>query len=80
MEGDDVIILQKEKAPQQYIYRDGKLSPSKAKTPELKQRALAHALWPMQAYRDKTYRLLDAEQNAVLESKTPAYAKVQTEK
>lgn len=56
MEGNNVVILQKERQPLQFIYRDKSLTPSELDN-ELTHKALAHSVWPVNAYRNKTYRL-----------------------
>jgi len=61
MEGDEVVILQQDKEPLQFSYRQKKLLAAESANPELESRALATAIWPMIAYRDKTYRLPSAE-------------------
>jgi len=56
--GDQVIILQPEKPPAQYIYRNLELVDKKTSPdPELAANALAHALWPSLAFR-KSYHTL----------------------
>ncbi len=58
LKGDQLLVLQPERAPTQYRYRiEGeKLSPV-AVDPTLAKTALAHALWPSWAYRNERYTL-----------------------
>ncbi len=57
LEGEKVVILQKDLPPQQFDYQNEKLTPSLAIDPEFQQRSEAHALWAMWAYKTKSYRL-----------------------
>jgi phosphoglycerol transferase MdoB-like AlkP superfamily enzyme len=56
MVGDQVVVHAPDKPPIQYIFRNEKLEPTQ-KQPELIQDALAQALWPIIAYRERQYRL-----------------------
>ena len=56
MQGDQVVVFQKERSPLQFTYSDKKLSPGTL-DPILMHQAKAHALWPIKTYRDKSYRL-----------------------
>jgi phosphoglycerol transferase MdoB-like AlkP superfamily enzyme len=55
---EKVIILQRKLPPQTFLYNPGgTLRPDPEPDPDLKQQALAHALWPVMMIRDKAYRL-----------------------
>lgn len=56
MVGDQVVIHTPNKPATQYVFRNSKLEPTH-KQPELVRDALAHALWPILAYRKQQYRL-----------------------
>lgn len=56
MQGDQVVVFQKERSPLQFTYSDKKLSPSSLDL-ILMHQAKAHALWSIKTYRDKSYRL-----------------------
>jgi phosphoglycerol transferase MdoB-like AlkP superfamily enzyme len=56
MVGDQVVIHAPQKPAMQYVFRNGKLEPTHEQ-PELIRDALAHALWPINAYRERQYRL-----------------------
>jgi|WetSurMetagenome_2_1015567.scaffolds.fasta_scaffold12959_2 phosphoglycerol transferase MdoB-like AlkP superfamily enzyme len=56
MVGDQVVIHSPNKSATQYVFRNGKLEPTQ-KQPELIRDALAQALWPIIAYRERQYRL-----------------------
>lgn len=57
MEGDRVVILQKDLAPKSYYYRDGKLSESGGEFKALVDKALAYPTFAQAAYTDRLYRL-----------------------
>lgn len=57
LQGQDVVILQKDRPMSQFIYRNKKLIPAKSTNSSLQRTARAHALWPMKAYKNKEYRL-----------------------
>ncbi len=52
--GDRVVIRQPDKAPLQFLYRDGKLQPQPL-DPALAEIEQAHLLWPAWAYREGRY-------------------------
>jgi phosphoglycerol transferase MdoB-like AlkP superfamily enzyme len=54
--GDQVVVHAPDKPPIQYVFRNGKLEPTQEQ-PELIRDALAQALWPIIAYRERQYRL-----------------------
>lgn len=56
MVGDQVVIHIPNKPATQYVFRNGKLEPT-TRQHELVQDALAQALWPINAYRGRQYRL-----------------------
>ncbi len=56
MVGDQVAIHRPSKKPEVFSYRQGKLVAAET-NPELVKDALAHALWPSIAYREKRYHL-----------------------
>jgi phosphoglycerol transferase MdoB-like AlkP superfamily enzyme len=56
MVGDRVVIHTPNKPASEYIYLQGKLKPVEGQ-PELIRDALAQAIWPSIAYREKWYRL-----------------------
>ena len=56
MVGDQVVVHTPDKPPIQYVFRNGKLEPTQEQ-PELIRDALAQALWPIIAYRERQYRL-----------------------
>ncbi|GAB4347421.1 MAG: LTA synthase family protein [Gammaproteobacteria bacterium] len=57
MEGDRVIILQKDREAETYRYREGTLIPESISDVSLMNQALAHSRWPQLAYRKRLYRL-----------------------
>ncbi len=57
MEGDDVVILQKDLPAKQYEYVDDKLVPAATGRPDLEHKALAHSAWSSIAYDKSLYRL-----------------------
>jgi phosphoglycerol transferase MdoB-like AlkP superfamily enzyme len=65
MEGEDVVIHQKNLPLQQYRYKDGVLTLATSKNSKLQDRARAHALWPMFAYKTKSYRLPEKDNKLV---------------
>jgi len=56
MVGDQVVIHIPNKPASQYVFRNGKLKPT-SRQHELIRDALAQALWPINAYRERQYRL-----------------------
>lgn len=56
MQDDNVVILQKSHAPQQFKYQNKRLITSSLDS-ELTNTAIAHSIWPVQTYREKLYRL-----------------------
>ncbi|OPY68975.1 MAG: Lipoteichoic acid synthase 2 [Syntrophorhabdus sp. PtaU1.Bin002] len=56
MVGDQVVIHTPNRPAIQYVFRNDKLEPTQEQ-PELIRDALAQALWPIIAYREKQYRL-----------------------
>ena len=58
MEEERVVILQPDREPLQFVYQDNHLIPTHI-DPELFQTALAHSIWPVRAYQDKSYRLAE---------------------
>ncbi len=56
MIGDQVVIHAPNKPATQYVFRNSKLEPA-PKQPELVRDALAQALWPINAYLKRQYRL-----------------------
>ena len=57
MEGDRVAILQKDRPIAEYTYDAGRLLPADSETPDLANKALAHASWSSMAYEQGLYRL-----------------------
>jgi len=55
MVGDQVVIHIPNKPASQFVFRNGKLEPA-PKQPEMIRDALAQALWPVHAYRERQYR------------------------
>ena len=64
MEGEDVVILQKDKAPENYRYVDGKLVPSQPDDPGIVTRAIAHSIWSSVAYEKSLYRMHEEHSKA----------------
>jgi len=60
MLGDRVVIHTPDRPATQYHFQDGRLEEVKAQ-PELIRNALAQAIWPTIAYREKRYRLDERE-------------------
>jgi len=56
MVGDQVVIHTPNKPASQFVYREEKLEPTEI-NPDLVRDALAQAIWPTIAYREKRYRL-----------------------
>jgi phosphoglycerol transferase MdoB-like AlkP superfamily enzyme len=65
MEGDKVVVLLKDQPIQHFVYTDERLVPSPVANIALENRALAHALWPMLAYKEKSYRLPSNRKNEI---------------
>ncbi|MGB5579684.1 MAG: hypothetical protein WBM68_03900, partial [Woeseia sp.] len=57
-EEDRVVVLRKEKPAALFRYAGGELT-ALPDDPEIIERAKALAVWPVQAYRERTYRLPD---------------------
>jgi hypothetical protein len=57
MEGDQVVILQKDLEPLQIPYRDGRFGNRVQVDHKLLEKALAHANWSSMAYEKSLYRL-----------------------
>jgi len=57
MKGNKVIIHQPFKASEQYIFKNGILTPETNVDLALDKLALSHALWPSLAYKEQHYRL-----------------------
>ena len=57
MEGERVVVLQKDSPIRHFLYRDGRLVPRNQSDQALATRALAHAAWSSMAYEDSLYRL-----------------------
>lgn len=56
MEGEHVVVLQKDLPSRNFVYRDGHLSADDSPDTELEKRALAHAAWSSLAYEKGLYR------------------------
>jgi phosphoglycerol transferase MdoB-like AlkP superfamily enzyme len=61
MEGDRVVVLQKNLPASQFRYRDGRLMAEAAVDPELLKKAIAHSAWSSMAYERSLYRLPAAD-------------------
>ncbi len=59
MEGNKVAILQKNKPVSEYIYKNKNLIQTQNINPELRKKALAHAVWTNSTYQNSRYRLKD---------------------
>lgn len=59
MEGNKVAILQKNKPVSEYIYKNKNLIHTQNINPELRKKALAHAVWTNSTYQNSRYRLKD---------------------
>jgi phosphoglycerol transferase MdoB-like AlkP superfamily enzyme len=57
MEGNNIVIMEKDRPIEQYVYTGGRLLPAQAPSEALKQKALAHSLWSSMAYLEHLYRL-----------------------
>lgn len=57
LRGEEVVIHEPRKPGRQFRYAGGRLVPVEHADEELVRDALAHALWPSAAYRDRSYRL-----------------------
>lgn len=57
MEGQDVVVLQKDLPIREYDYRDGALMPKRFFDSPLAQRAIAHSAWSSMAYERMLHRL-----------------------
>lgn len=57
LQGQDVVILRKDRSLSQFIYQNKKLNLAGSIDSSLQRTALAHALWPMKAYKTKEYHL-----------------------
>ena len=60
MVGEKVVIHTPDKPARQYVYREGRLEEAREE-PELIRDALAEALWPAIAYRERRYRIQPME-------------------
>lgn len=56
MQGDKVLVLQKQQAPQQFLYANGELREASVETPMV-ETAMALSAWPFIAYGENSYRL-----------------------
>ena len=68
MEDDQVVVLQKNKAPLSFVYKDERLKKTKEDNQALVEKAKAHANWSLIAYRDKLYRLPEQKTLTALET------------
>ncbi len=57
MEEGKVVVLQKGKDAKQFLYREETLTSDPDIDTDFQKRALAHAIWPIQTYNNKSYRL-----------------------
>jgi len=57
MEGDQVVVLQKDLPAQQYRYRNGVLTATDQIDPDLLNKALATSVWTAMAYEQALYRI-----------------------
>jgi phosphoglycerol transferase MdoB-like AlkP superfamily enzyme len=57
MEGDQVIVMQRDQPPKQFRYVDRRLEPAEDVDAGLKEKALAHSVWSSLAYEQSLYRL-----------------------
>lgn len=64
MEGEQVVILQKNRPVREYVYKDGTLIPEQNSDSRLTNRALAHSAWSSMAYERSLYRLPEETQAA----------------
>lgn len=64
MEGNNVVLLQKDKAPENYRYLDGKLVPFEPDDPTIVTRAIAHSIWSSLAYEKSLYKMRHGENHA----------------
>ncbi len=70
MEDNQVVVLQKDKQPLEFIYQDETLKPSPEIHTKLVDKALAHANWSLLAYRNHLYHL---PEQAVTENRTDVH-------
>lgn len=66
LKGEHVIIHEPHRPARQFRYVDGRLHAVADIDPELEREALAHALWPSLAYRERLYRPPAGAGNSVL--------------
>lgn len=57
MEGDQVVVLQKDRPVRQYLFSGGRLASEDHVDEELATRAIAHSVWSSIAYQKSLYRL-----------------------
>lgn len=57
MRGNDVVVMEMDKAPALYLRTDKGLIPAIKLDPQLIQRALAYTVWSATAYQERLYRL-----------------------
>ncbi|MGD8340373.1 MAG: LTA synthase family protein [Gammaproteobacteria bacterium] len=57
MQGDEIVVLRKDLAPEQFTYDGAHLTQSPMLDPDLLQLSQAHASWSSLAYEEKLYRL-----------------------
>lgn len=63
MEGERVVIFERDKAPAQYRYRDGELDAAEEEQPFIDE-AMAHSLWGPISYKERLHRLPAGSQMA----------------
>lgn len=63
MEGEQVVVLQKNLPVREYIYHDGTLIPEQNPDSRLANRAIAHSAWSSMAYERSLYRLPEEGQD-----------------
>jgi phosphoglycerol transferase MdoB-like AlkP superfamily enzyme len=57
MQGNDIVVLRKDLAPEQFTYDGAHLTPSAGLDPDLLRVSQAHANWSSMAYEERLYRL-----------------------
>lgn len=62
MQGDQVVVLQKDMPARQFLYRNQHLEPQAGVEPALLRLAQAHSIWSSAAYENALYRLPVADQ------------------
>jgi hypothetical protein len=56
-EDGSTVVMQINKSPEQYVYRQHHLEKAQKKRADLTREALAHSIWSLDSYEHSSYRL-----------------------